>query len=162
MADIYAFLELEGIEGESQDSEYTNKIELNSFSWGASNHSSFAKGTGPGTHKGQIADIACSKHTCKASLKLLERTVTGEPFDSGKLTLLKLAGDKKIAYFQIELKNVVLTSFHVSASGDGHLPMESFTLHFVEVQSHYKPQSNEGDPLGNVDFGWNLQKNEAA
>jgi hypothetical protein len=30
------------------------------------------------------------------------------------------------------------------------------------VQSHYKPQSNEGDPLGNVDFGWNLQKNEAA
>jgi type VI secretion system secreted protein Hcp len=162
MADIYAFLDLAGIEGESQDSEYTNKIELQSFSWGATNNSSFASGTGSGIGKGQIQDISCSKYTDKASLKLMERSVTGKPIDSGKVSLLKQSGDTKIAYFEIDLTNVVVTSFQVSATGDGSLPMEAFTLHFVKAQSHYKPQGNTGDPAGNVDFGWDLQQNQSA
>ena len=162
MADIYAFLELEGIEGESQDSEYTDKIELQSFSWGASNNSSYAVGTGSGIGKGQIHDIACSKFTDKSSLKLLERAVNGKPIDSGKLSLLKMSGETKIPYLEVELTNVVVTSYQLSAGSDGQLPMESLTLHFVKVQSHYKPQGNEGDPAGNVDFGWDLQQNVAA
>ena len=56
-ADVFAFLELEGIEGEAQDSHYHGKIELQSFSWGASNNSSFAVGTGGSVGKGQIHDI---------------------------------------------------------------------------------------------------------
>lgn len=162
MADIYAFLELEGIEGESQDSDYSDKIALQSFSWGATNNSSYASGTGSGIGKGQIQDITCSKYTDKASLKLMERAVNGKPISSGKLTLLKQSGDTKIPYFELDLTNVVVTSFQVAAAGDGQLPMESFSLHFVKVQSHYKPQGNEGDPAGNVDFGWDLQQNAAA
>lgn len=162
MANIYAFLELEGIEGESQDSEYNNKIELHSFSWGASNNSSYASGTGSGIGKGQIHDISCSKFTDKSSLKLMERAVNGKPIETGKLSLLKQSGDTKIPYFELELTNVVVTSFNVAAGSDGQLPMESLTLHFVKVQSHYKPQGNEGDPAGNVDFGWDLQQNVAA
>jgi hypothetical protein len=40
--------------------------------------------------------------------------------------------------------------------------MESATLHFVKVKTKYLPQGNEGDATGNVDFGWDLQKNVAA
>jgi type VI secretion system secreted protein Hcp len=162
MANIYAFLDLQDIEGESQDPDYEKKIELQSFSWGASNNSSFASGTGSGIGKGQIHDISCSKFTDKASLRLMERAVNGKPIDSGKLTLLKQSGETKVAYFELDLKNVVVTSFHVAAGSDGQLPMESLTLHFVEVKSKYLPQGNEGDPSGNVDFGWNLQKNATA
>jgi type VI secretion system secreted protein Hcp len=162
MANIYAFLELQDIEGESQDPKYEKKIELQSFSWGASNNSSFASGTGSGIGKGQVHDISCSKFTDRSSLRLMERAVNGKPIDSGKLTLLKQSGDTKIAYFELDLTNVVVTSFHVAAGSDGQLPMESLTLHFVEVKSKYLPQGNEGDPSGNVDFGWNLQKNAAA
>ncbi len=162
MADIYAFLELAGIEGESQDSDYTSKIELQSFSWGASNNSSYASGTGSGIGKGQIHDISCSKYTDKSSLKLMERAVNGKPVATGKLSLLKQAGETKIPYLELELTDIVVTSFHLAAGGDGRLPTESLTLHFVKVQSHYKPQGNEGDPAGNVDFGWNLQQNAAA
>ena len=50
----------------------------------------------------------------------------------------------------------------IAAHGDGQLPTESSTLHFVQMKSKYLPQGNEGDPSGNVDFGWNLQKNVAA
>jgi type VI secretion system secreted protein Hcp len=152
MADIYAFLDLEGIPGESQDSDYTDKIELLSFSWGATNNSSYASGTGSGIGKGQIQDMSFSKYADKSSLKLMERSVNGKPIGSGKVSLLK----------QYDLTNVVVTSFQTSAAGDGNLPVESFTLHFVKVQSHYKPQGNEGDPAGNIDFGWDLQQNATA
>jgi type VI secretion system secreted protein Hcp len=161
-ADIFAFLELEGIEGEAQDSDYEKKIELQSFSWGASNNSSFASGTGASVGKGQIHDISFSKYTDRASVRLMERAVNGQHIKKGKLSLLKQSGEKKIPYFEVELTDVVVTSFQLAAGGDGHLPMESGTLHFVKMHTYYKPQGNEGDATGNVDFGWDLQKNAAA
>jgi type VI secretion system secreted protein Hcp len=159
MADIYAYLELEGIEGESQDAQYKDKIELQSVSFGAVNNSSYAQGTGSGIGKGRIQDISCSKFCDRASLRLWERTVNGKAVDSGKLSLLKLSGDTKIPYLELELTNIVVTSFQTSARGDGLLPMESFNLSFVQVKSHYKPQGNDGDATGSVDFGWDLQQN---
>jgi len=162
MADVYAFLELEGIEGEAQDSDHTGKLELQSFSWGASNNSSFAVGTGGGVSKGQIHDISVSMFTSKASLRLLELAVTGKHIATAKLSLCKLSGDKKIAYFELDLEHVVVTSLQMAAGSDGQLPMESATLHFVKVKCKYQPQGNEGDAVGSVDFGWDLQKNQAA
>jgi type VI secretion system secreted protein Hcp len=162
MADFFAFLDLDGIEGESQDSDYKNKIALHSFAWGATNNSSFKEGTGAGIGKGQIQDMSCSKYSDKSSLKLMERATNGKAIGKAKLSLLKQSGDVKIPYMEFELTNVVVTSWQLSASGDGQLPMEAFTLHFVKVKSSYKPQGNDGDPAGNVDFGWNLQENVAA
>jgi type VI secretion system secreted protein Hcp len=162
MADIYAFLDLEGIEGEAQDSDYEGKIEILSVSLGASNTSSYGSGTGPSVAKGNIQPINFTKYTDKASVELFKRAVTGKPIDSGKLTLLKLSGDTKIPYYKVDMTNVVVTSFQTAASGDGNLPMESFSLSFVEVQLVYQPQGNEGDPAGNKDFKWNLQKSSVA
>jgi type VI secretion system secreted protein Hcp len=162
MADMYAFLELEGIEGESQDSQFKKKIELDSFNWGVSNNSSFSKGTGAGIGKGQIHDISCTKASDKASLLLFQRAVEGKHITRGKISLLKLSGETKIPYLEIELTSVVVTSFDISAHGSGALPVESFTLHFVKFKASYKPQGNEGDPAGNVDIGWNVQENAPA
>lgn len=161
-ADVFAFLELEGIEGEAQDLDYQGKIELQSFSWGASNNSSFAVGTGASVGKGQIHDISISMYMSRASLRLMERAVNGLHVNTGKISLLKLSGDKKIPYFEIDMDHVVVTSHNISAHGGGQLPMESATLHFVKVKTKYLPQGNEGDAQGNVDFGWDLQKNVSA
>jgi type VI secretion system secreted protein Hcp len=161
-ADVFAFLELEGIEGEAQDSEYEGKIELQSFSWGATNSSSFAVGSGGSVAKGQIHDISVSMYTSRASLRLMERAVNGLHIKKGKISLLKLSGEKKIAYFEVDLDHVLVTGFHISAHGGGQLPMESATLHFAKMKTKYLPQGNEGDAQGNVDFGWDLQKNVAA
>ena len=161
-ADVFAFLELEGIEGEAQDSDYQGKIELQSFSWGASNNSSFAVGTGASVGKGQIHDISISMYMSRASLRLMERAVNGLHINTGKISLLKLSGDKKIPYFEIDMDHVVVTIHNISAHGGGQLPMESATLHFVKMKTKYLPQGNEGDATGNVDFGWDLQKNVSA
>jgi type VI protein secretion system component Hcp len=59
----------------------------------------------------------------------------------------------------LDLEHVVITSFQIAAGSNGELPMESATLHFVKVKASYLPQGNEGDATGNVDFGWDLQRN---
>src|SRR3979490_1154119 len=126
--DVYAFLELDGIEGEAQDSKYEKKIELQSFSWGASNSSSFASGTGGSTAKGQIHDISVSMYTSRASLWLMQRAVNGQHIKKGKLTVGNLHGETKMGYFELELRHGVVAASHTAAGGDGHLPMESATL----------------------------------
>lgn len=159
MAQIYAFLELEGIDGESQDSDYTNKIEVQSMQWGSTNNSSFRHGTGSSIGQGDTHDISCTKYTDKASLNLHKYCTMGKVIPSGTLTLCKQQGDSKIAYFQTKLTNVVVTGWTISANGNGQLPMEHFNLHFVKHESSYKPQGDSGDPAGNVDFNWDIQKN---
>ncbi len=89
MADVYAFLELENIKGEAQDSKFKDKIELLSCSWGATNGSSYASGTGGNIGKGQIHDISFSKFMCRASPELMKRVVSGKAIESGKLSLCK-------------------------------------------------------------------------
>jgi type VI secretion system secreted protein Hcp len=162
MADVYAFLDLDGIEGEAQDSKFNGKIEIQSFHWGASNNSSYISGTGGNIGKGQIQDISISKFMCKASPELFKRCVTGKQISKGKLSLCKLAGDdenSKLAYYEVELENVVITSHQFAASGGQQLPMESITLHFVVAKSTYKPQQNDGSLGGGIPFGGNLQQN---
>lgn len=161
MAQIYAFLHLEGIDGESKDAAYTDKIELLSANWGSSNNSSFAYGTGSGVGQGETHDIQCSKYMDKSSLLLHKYCTMGKVIPSGKLTLLKQNGDEKIAYFESNLTDIVVKHWTMSAGNSGELPHESFALHFVKHESSYKPQSNPGDAAGNVDFSWDIQQNQS-
>jgi type VI secretion system secreted protein Hcp len=162
MSDVYAFLKLNGVEGEAQDSEYQNQIEVQSVSWGASNNSSFAHGTGSGIGKGHISDIVITKYTDKASTNLFKNCTTGKVMTDGTLTLLKLQDETKIAYYKVDLTNIVVTSFQLSASGNGQLPMESVTLHFQKFKSTYKVQEDTGTAGGDSEFGWDIQKSQAA
>lgn len=162
MAYIYAFLELDGVEGELQDTEYEKKIEVQSVSWGGNNNSSFHHGTGSGIGKGHVHDLTVSKYADHSSLQLFKNCTTGKVMSTGKLTLLKLQDETKIAYLVVELTNVVVTAFQISAHGSGQLPMESVTLHFQKFKSSYKPQGDSGSAEGNVEFAWDIQKNEAA
>jgi type VI secretion system secreted protein Hcp len=159
MAQIYAFLKLDGIDGESQDSDYSNQIEVQSFQWGSTNNSSFRHGTGSSIGQGDTHDMSITKYTDKASLNLHKYCTVGKVIPSATITLLKQQGDSKIAYFKSQLTNVVVTSWTVSANGNGQLPLEQFSLHFVKHESSYQPQGDGGDPAGNVDFNWDCQKN---
>jgi type VI secretion system secreted protein Hcp len=162
MADAFAFLELDGAVGESQDKDFEGHIELQSVSWGATNSSSFVHGTGPGPGtRGHIHDMSFTKFMCKASTELMKRCVKGEPFAKGELKLVKQSGDK-MTYYTVKMEEVAVTSYSMSQSGGGHLPHEAFTLHFVVVKPNYIQQDNKGKKQGNFGFGWDLQKQAEA
>jgi type VI secretion system secreted protein Hcp len=162
MADIYAFLKLEGVEGEAQDAKYQKHLELQSFSWGATNNSSYDTGTGPGIGTGQVHNMSFSKYMCTASTELMKRVIKGQPIDSGKLVLCKRSGDDPLEYYTVDMEQVVVTSYQLAVSGGGQLPTESFSLDFVIVKPNYVAQADDGSGHGNHGFGWNVQTNEDA
>jgi type VI secretion system secreted protein Hcp len=126
MAVICAFLYLDGVKGEAQDANYEDHIELQSFSWGASNNSSYSEGTGPGIGTGQIHNMSFSKFMCKASTELMKRVIKGLPISSGAVKLCKRNGDDVQEYYTCNLEDVVVTQYNFHAGNNGELATESF------------------------------------
>ena len=72
------------------------------------------------------------------------------PTDSGRVT-----------YYRYELKNVLVTSYNVSGSGQSEdVPMEDFSLNFEEVKVTYTENDNKGKSKGNVEYSWKVEEGE--
>jgi type VI secretion system secreted protein Hcp len=163
MAEICAYLELEGVKGEAQDSKFKEQIELQSFSWGVSNSSSYESGTGGNIGAGTIHEVSFSKYMCKASPELMRRCANGKAITKGKLSLYKLAGgtdEDKVVYYETEFEKIVFRGYNVHASGGAQLPMESASMAFVIMHPQYRPQDNDGGAMPAIGFKWDLQQNK--
>jgi type VI secretion system secreted protein Hcp len=161
MAEICAFLELEGVKGEAQDSKFKDQIELQSFHWGVSNSSSYESGTGGNIGAGTIHEVSFSKYMCKASTELMRRCANGKAIAKGKLSLYKLAGendDAKMVYYQTKFEKIVFRSYQVAASGAAQLPMESLSMAFVIMEPQYTPQDNDGGAMPAIHFKYDVQQ----
>jgi type VI secretion system secreted protein Hcp len=161
MADeMYAFLDLKGIKGGSVDTQFKEHIELHSLQWGVTNSGGFQNGTGGSKHRGTVHELTCSKIMCQASPTLMQFCTTGDHITEGKLSLCWQSGDTKKAYYEVNLKHIRVTSYHMAGSGGAMHPSESLSLQFAEMEVTHTPQANEGTADGGIRFAWDLQKNE--
>ena len=72
------FLKIEGIEGESEDSEHKGEIEIGSFNWEEAQQGSFSQGGGGGSGKVKMGNFDFVSRTSKASPKLMLACATGQ------------------------------------------------------------------------------------
>ncbi|HAF13941.1 MAG TPA: type VI secretion system tube protein Hcp, partial [Blastocatellia bacterium] len=74
------FLKLDGIKGESTDSKHKEELEIESFSWGATNSGSFsnAPGAGGGTGKVNFQDVHFTKKADKSSADIMFHCASGK------------------------------------------------------------------------------------
>ena len=82
-------------------------------------------------------------------LELIGSGAMGNVYKAEHVLIGRKAGDKPMEYLTYELKNVMVTSYHVAGSGQG-LPMDSFSLNFASLSVEYKPQKPDGslgDPV---------------
>jgi type VI secretion system secreted protein Hcp len=161
MADeMYAFLDLKGIKGGALDAQFTDHIELQSVSWGVTNPGGFDNGSGGSKHAGTVHELSLSKIMCRASPTLMQYCTTGDHITEGKLSLCWQSGDDKKPYYEVNLKKIRVTSYHMASSGGANHPSESLSLQFVEMEVTHTPQSNEGSADGAVRFGYDTQKKQ--
>jgi type VI secretion system secreted protein Hcp len=160
MADTYYFLKLNGITGESQDTDHSGEIDILSFTEGMTNAGSYDAGTGGNTGQASFNDIHITKYVDKSTSTLRQYCTLGTSIDKATFSINKQAGDKKVEYMKITLHNVVITSAQSSGSGGDSSPMtESLSLNFAGIEVDYTQQSNTGDAMGKVHFGRDTQKN---
>ena len=151
-ATVNYYLKIEGISGESNDDKHKDWIELQSFSFGATESGTSATGGGCGAGKVKIQDLMFTSKISKASPDLFLSTANGKHFPKATLTMVNAAGGTDIIV--ITLSDVIISSYQVGSSGES--PMESVSLNFAKIEIEYKPQSG-----GSVKAGWDVKANKA-
>lgn len=141
-----AFLKLDGVTGESSKTNHKGEIEILSFSFGASNPTSAAHGTGMATGKVSLSDFSVMKTTDKASTTLFLNCCTGKHFSTANVALQKsTGGETGEVYLQYDFTEVYVSSIQWSGSAGGDdKPMESVSFAYGKVKILYKPQDSAG------------------
>ena len=161
MADTFFFLKLEGIEGESQDTDHSGEIDVLSFGEAMMNSGTYDAGTGGNTGKAVYSDVSISKYMDKSSPTLRQYCGLGTSINTATLSCNKQAGEGKVEYMKVTMHNVVITSVAASGSGGSTEPiMESLTMNFAGIEYDYTQQSNTGEAMGTTHFGRDVQKNQ--
>ena len=124
------FLKIDGIDGESPDSKHAGDIDLESFSWGATQTGahSFGGGGGEGEHI-KKAVLVCRK-----------------------------AGKEQQEFLKVTMSDLLVSSFQTGGSAHGdEVPVDQVSLNFSKIEWEYKEQKSDGTLGGTTKTGYDLK-----
>jgi len=156
---VEMFLEIEGVEGESHVKGFENKIDIFSFSFGASNPHQGHIGGGSGAGKVDLSDLSVHKTLDKATPKLFLQCCSGKHFTKAKLTVRESGGDAPVDYLVVDLTEVFISSVSWSGAHGGGKPGESLALNYSSIVLNYTPQDKDGKAGTKIPAGWDIKKN---
>jgi type VI secretion system secreted protein Hcp len=159
MAQVDAFLKLDGIKGETQDAQHKGEIEVLNWNWALTNTGSAHYGQGMGAGKVQVGDIHILKRVDTSTAVLMKACSTGQHIASGALTVRK-AGGTALEYMKIDLQQILVSSVRPSSDPNSPFLMEDVALNFAQFKVTYTPQDAQGAGGASVDFGYNIQQNK--
>lgn len=137
---VDAFLKIDGVPGESTAAGHEGEIDLDSFSWGASNPTTIGSATGgAGAGKVNFKELVVTKHVDKASAKLFLHCCNGVHFPEATITVRKAGGDGGGSgrdYLVYTFDTVFVTSIDWAGPGDEG-PEESVAFVFGQIDIKY-------------------------
>jgi type VI secretion system secreted protein Hcp len=158
-----AYIKFDGVDGEAQDTDHKGWSDLASFSQGLQQPGGAS--TGPTRRRGDVVveDIMVNKELDKASPKIAEAVCLGKVFPKVIIDLTASYTDAgRVTYYAYELKNVLVTSYNISGSGQSEdVPMEDFALNFEEIKVTYTEADEKGSKKGAVEYAWKVEAGEA-
>jgi type VI secretion system secreted protein Hcp len=160
--DIY--VQIEGIMGESADSQHRGWIEALHVDWAVIQPRSATASTAGGdtTERAQFDELTLIKHADLSSPILMQTCSMGRTLPKAKINFMRADGHgERIRYFEIELENVLLG--HVqSIIQPGDILAESVGLKFSKAKWRYTQQRIGGGAGGNTAGEWDLALNRIA
>lgn len=161
MAAVDFFLDIKGVKGESTDAKHKDQIDIESWNWGATQQGTSGRGGGAGAGKVSMHDLTFAMRHNKSSPTLMLACATGEHFPTAVLYARK-AGKDQQEYFNIALKDVLVSSYHTGGSNGGSdvVPLDEVTLNFGVIEMEYKPQKPDGALDAPVKTGYDVTKNQ--
>lgn len=150
MAKTDAFLKIEGVDSESTDDKFKGWIEVESWSWGATNSGTAGSGGGAGAGKVARQDFHFTKKLDKSSPVLFQNTNLGTHLKKADFVTRKAGGGQQ-EYFKVTFEDVLISSYQVGGTGaDGVIPVEQVSLNFAKMEMIYKEQKADGSLGGEV------------
>jgi type VI secretion system secreted protein Hcp len=161
MAAVDYFLKLEGnFEGESQDSKHKGEIDIESWSWGATQAGTHGGGGGGGAGKVVMQDFHFVMKVNKVSPKLMLACSDGEHIKKATLTCRK-AGKDAQEFLKVTMEDLLVSSYQTGGSGHSDIvPTDQISLNFAKIQFEYKEQKPDGSLGAAVKTGWDVKANK--
>jgi type VI secretion system secreted protein Hcp len=158
---VDAFLKIDGVDGESTDEKHKKWIEIEGFSWSASQPVSAASGSGGRTaERVSISDLSVTKAIDASSPHLMLACCNGKHFPKVQLEVCE-ASESKHRYLLVEMENVVVSSYAPSGFKGGDKVSESVGMNFGKIKWEYTPLGQDGKPGSKVGpMGWNVEENK--
>lgn len=135
------FIKIDGIKGESFDSNHKDEIDLLAWSWGASTEISGKRSSC------NIQDLSLTKYVDAASPMLLMGQLDGTTYQSARLVVRKsgYAGEmSSLEYIVIEFNDVRITSLSTGGSEGEDRLTENVTFNFSNATYTYTTQTEQG------------------
>jgi len=126
------FLKIDGIDGEATAPGKDGSIQIESWSWGATQMGSHAGGGGGGAGKVQMNDFHFTMKVNKASPKLMLACATGQHIKEAVLFVRKSGGSGE-ELMRVKLHDVLVSSYQTGGSG-GEVPTDQISLNFSKIE----------------------------
>jgi len=135
--------------GESTATGFVGKIEIFSWSWGASNPATVGSGkSGISAGKVSISSFNVMKKTDKSSCKLFAYACNGTHIPTIIVTMRKAGGTAQQAFLVYTFTECMVESIQWSGSSGGDdTPTESVSFAFAKVAIAYSTQSKDGKTM---------------
>jgi type VI secretion system secreted protein Hcp len=146
MAQADYYLKIDTIEGESEATSFEKQMQIESWSFGASNAGSSGQGTGLGVGKASLQDFHFVIMNGKASPQLFLACAKGNHIPQAILSCRKTGGDgNPFTYYKVTFANIVVSSWQTGGSnGSAILPMDQISFNFTKIQLEYFQQKPDG------------------
>ncbi|EIK95112.1 Hcp1 family type VI secretion system effector [Pseudomonas sp. M47T1] len=155
-----AYINIDGIPGESLDASHQDWIEITSYQFGSHQRTSATASSAGGATSGRptLTDFSFTKVLDKASAKLFEANCAGTHIPKVVVELHRAGGDK-LKYMEIQLEEVMVSDY--TQSGAQGEPLEIVQLNFGRIKTVYTLQTrSDGGAGGSVLGGWDRIANK--
>jgi type VI secretion system secreted protein Hcp len=158
------YLKIDGAPGLSKNKGHEGEIELESYSFGASQQSTMGHGGGGGSGKVQFDQFTFHAKVGKESPEVWFALCQGKHIPKIVLTSEKAGGaGGPVKHVVIELKDCMFTHYSMSDSLGATDPQGGYSLDFAEAKFDYQPQNKEGGKDGAVvTHSWNSSENKGS
>jgi len=154
---VTAYLNVDGITGESTSDRFAGQMECQSASFEESVSVISSLGGGSGVGKPTFSPLVVTKLVDSASPQILVALASGKHFPTATLSLVK-TGEKALVWATIVLKSVLFVDQQTSfASG---VAVESLKLNYQAIQYSVSSQKPDGSLNPPVEGGWDLLQNK--
>lgn len=161
-----AFLNIQGIKGDSKDDSHPDWIEILSFRHDV-RQSTGGAASAQGSHAGGRADhrdFEITKKLDAASPALFMHCCTGRHIPEITVEMCRALGDKTV-FMKYVMKDVIVANVTPSGSTDGAdlIPMEHISFRYGEIHLEYTPTdpTNGGQTGAAIQAAWSTLTNKA-
>jgi type VI secretion system secreted protein Hcp len=162
---VDVYLQIDGIQGESQDDTHKGWIELTGVHWGVYQPKSATASTSGGhtAERAELEDISFSKLADLCSPILAQHCAMGKTLPKAKLEFFRADGTgSRVKYFEVDLENVLIGMVKPHLGGKETYLSEIVNLKYSKIKWKYTQQKISGGIGGSTVGGWDLAANRIA